>query len=136
MSNRNPQTESTIQRTLGKIIADGLNDPRIRGVISVTQVVLSSDGRSARVGISVMPDEQQELTMHGLRAASGHLRRAVSQRVRARFIPTLEFFADKGLKKESRLIAEINQAVREDEEREPSDPAESFDGEPTENPDS
>ena len=85
MSHRREQIGSTLEREIQAVLARGLNDPRIRGLVTVTGVEVTSDLKHARVLISVLPEEHEALTLHGLRAASGRLGRRRSQRLRFLF---------------------------------------------------
>ena len=114
MSYRREQLESTLQRALGKLIAEGLNDPRIEGLVSVTEVRVADDGHTARVGVSVLPAEKQRTALRGLRAAAGHLRRRLDRELSVRTMPHLEFHADESLKKQARVLSEIREAVAEE----------------------
>lgn len=111
MSQRTAQIASVIQTAVQRVITRGLNDPRIRGLISVTKVEVTPDLSEARVYVSVLPAEHSELTMHGLRSASGHIQSEIADEVAARRLPRLSFRLDESLKKQ----ADLDQAIRKDE---------------------
>jgi ribosome-binding factor A len=117
VSARIDQVESVLHRAVQDVITRGLNDPRVRGLISVTRVKVSPDLAHATVSVSVLPEEHAELSMHGLRHANHHIRAEVGKRVRMRRVPLLAFNLDKSLKKEAEVIAAINEARRADEQR-------------------
>lgn len=107
---------STIQRELQAALARGLNDPRVRGMITITDVEVLEDLTEARIKVSVMPDEHTELTMHGLKAAARHLRRKVGDRVRARRLPEFVFMPDEGFRKQAKVLDAIARARADDSE--------------------
>lgn len=111
MSHRIEQLESTLQRTIGQIIARGLSDPRLRGLVSVTQVKLTDDKQTAVVHVSVMPDQFEQGSVRALRHAAKHIRHEVSQRVDARYVPYLDFKLDHSLKKQAEVMDAINEAM-------------------------
>lgn len=113
MSPRPEQTVSALRRAIQETLGRGLQDPRVRGLITVTEVQLSPDGREAIIGISVMPAEHQDLTLHGLRAASGHIRRNAAERIRIRRMPKLVFRLDKSLKKQAEVLGALAKAREE-----------------------
>lgn len=121
MSHRREQLESTMQRALGKLLAGGLNDPRVSGLVSVTKVKVSDDGLRARVGVSVLPESRQKGTVHGLRHAAGHIRRLLDEEMRVRAMPHLDFHADDSLKNQARVLDAIRQAVGDEETESPQD---------------
>jgi ribosome-binding factor A len=116
------QVGSVLTRAVQEVLLRGLNDPRVRGMISVVRVSVSDDLANATVYVSVMPREHEELTLHGLRHAARHIRRQVGERVSMRRVPQLAFRIDRSVKKQSQVLAAIQDAVREDEQRRPGEP--------------
>ncbi len=86
-------------------MAKGLSDPRVRGLVTVTRLELSTDLKRAKAFISVMPSEHAQLTMHGLRAATARVRRDVMEGIHLKEMPSLEFIYDEGLKAQNEVIA-------------------------------
>jgi len=117
-SQRVERFASTVQRALQEELGRGLNDPRIRGLITVTRVEVSGDLEHMKAYVSVMPDEHAKLTMHGLRAATPHIRRRVMQKVHSREFPSLQFIFDEGLKNQQEVIRLLALARAEREARE------------------
>ena len=117
MSQRTAQVASLIQRAVQSTLSRGLHDERVRGLISVTKVEVSSDLANATVYVSVMPAERAELTLHGLRHAAGRIRSRVAGAVSLRRVPRLAFALDDSLKKQAALDAALAEA-REAEDRE------------------
>lgn len=113
MSHRRQQMESTLQKVIGKIFATGLADPRIRGMVSVTSVSVSPDMRNATVGISVIPQEYQKTTWHGIRHAAKHIQSLVLKQMKIRQVPRLDFVLDESLKKGAEVLDAIRK-VSED----------------------
>lgn len=111
MSRKTEQLASTLQRALQEVIARGLNDPRISGLITITSVRISPDLREAVVMVSVLPEERQELVVHGLKHAAPHIRREIGESIRSRQLPTLHFRLDESLKKQAAVIRAISQAT-------------------------
>lgn len=113
MTRRTERVSATLTRAMQEIIAKGLADPRVRGLITVTDVTVSPDLAEARVSVSVLPTSQQELTIHGLQAAAAHLRHELSELVDLKRMPRLFFKPDTRLKKEAAVLQDINRAARE-----------------------
>src|SRR5687768_18476166 len=75
---------------IGAILEGELADPRI-GLVAVTEVKLSPDGRALHVFVSVEGDDDEaESTLEGLIAAKGYIRREVGMRMRLRVAPELQ----------------------------------------------
>jgi ribosome-binding factor A len=110
MSVRHDHLLSEFRRKLQILISRGLNDPRIRGLVSVTEVKLSDDITEARVFISVLPQEHAKLTLEGLRSASHKLLNDLAPSIRMRRLPKLRFELDDSLKKQAALYAAIGES--------------------------
>jgi ribosome-binding factor A len=79
---------------IGTILEGELGDPRI-GLVSVSEVHLAPDGRSARVFVSVEGDGDEAVrSMEGLMAARNFIRRELKERLRLRQAPELYFQID------------------------------------------
>ena len=91
------------------IIQRSLKDPRI-GFVSVTEVRMSPDLRSARVKVSVLGDEnQKQETLKGLDSARGLIRRELGHRLsNLRYTPELHFELDQGLEYSDRIARTLN----------------------------
>lgn len=84
-----------LKEEIATMIEGELADPRI-GLASVTEVQLAQDSRSARVFISVEGSEEEaEQTMEGLKAATGYIRRELTERLQLRQAPELLFQLDR-----------------------------------------
>lgn len=113
MPRRTEQFAATLQRSIQAILARGLHDPRIRGLITVTAVTVSADRRSAQVFVSVLPQQCESTTMHGLRAATGHIRHQLARDLPVRRVPELQFRIDPGPKRHAAILAAIARAAQE-----------------------
>ena len=115
MSRRHEHLESSLLRAVQMVIAKGLADPRISGMISITSVRVSPDGAEARLGVSVMPHDREHLTLAGLRHSADHIRRRAADLIEVRRMPRLEFTLDESLKKQAETLAALSR-VREEQE--------------------
>ncbi len=96
-----------------------LKDPRITGLVSVTDVEVSGDMSHAKVFVSIYGDEdQQRETLEGLQAASGYVRTQVGREVKLRVTPEIHFRQDKSLEQGANINALLMQIKREKEQSE------------------
>ncbi|MEQ8844564.1 MAG: 30S ribosome-binding factor RbfA [Phycisphaerales bacterium] len=121
MSTKHDRLTSSLEKGVQQVLARGLQDPRIRGLITVTRVEITPDGKQATVGISVLPAEHQKLTVHGLRSAGRHIRREVAELIRTRTMPELVFVEDDSLKKQAEVLGELARIRAEQDERDGAD---------------
>lgn len=127
MSHRPAQVASTLHRAIQQVIDRGLSDPRIKGMVSVTDVKVSPDLSHAVVSVTISPEDKERVTLHGLHSAAGHIRRRAGDLVDMRRTPQLTFKIDRRIKRERRSLEAISLAVSElERDREPeaeNDPA-------------
>jgi ribosome-binding factor A len=115
VSHRLEQVGSTLHRAIQDVLARGLSDPRIGGMITVTGVDVSADMKTATVRVSVLPEKRQALTMHGLRDAAAHVRHKVGDLVAMREVPQLWFKLDTSLKRQAEVLDAIAKVAAERE---------------------
>ncbi len=113
MSIQHDRLTSSLLKGVQQRLARGLQDPRVRGLITVTKVEITKDGSLATIGISVLPAEHQKLTVHGLQSAARHIRRDVAETIHTRTMPEFRFVEDDGLKKQAEVLATLAK-VREE----------------------
>jgi ribosome-binding factor A len=116
MSHKPEQLASSIQRAIQELIARGFADPRIRGIITVTDVKIQPDLQHATVHVSIMPDEHEKLTMHGLQNAAPFIRREIGKVVQTRRLPQIGFQLDRSFKVQAEVLGAIER-IREERER-------------------
>ena len=96
MSNRIDRINSEVQKTLTKILATELKDPRLSGMITITKTEVSADLSHAKVFVSILAknkkDEQQDFQI--LCKSAGYIRKSLSQKLNMRLTPELHFFID------------------------------------------
>jgi ribosome-binding factor A len=91
-----------------------LKDPRLHGIVSLTEVVVSSDLSTARVFYSVYGDEEKsEVVRQAFGKATPFLRRTLSENLRTRRIPRLIFEEDYSMKEGERMDALIRRIQEE-----------------------
>lgn len=121
MSTKTDRLASSLEKGVQQVLARGLQDPRVRGLITVTKVDVTPDSKQATIGISVLPVEHQKLTVHGLQSAARHVRREVAELIRTRTMPEFRFIEDSSLKKQAEVLstlAKVREELDEKGERE------------------
>lgn len=84
-----------LKEEIGAIIEGELGDPRI-ALCTVSEIVLSPDGKSARVFLQVQGDERETReTLKAVDAAKGYIRRELLERLGVRHVPELHFVLDR-----------------------------------------
>ena len=117
MTRRGERVNHTIQRELG-VLVEGLNDPRLSPVISVTAVEVNRDLSVAKVYVSVLgTDMDRSDAIDGLRSAANRLRMEVSKRIVIRTMPKLSFFSDDTLQTGADIDQLIDRVIAQDSRR-------------------
>jgi len=92
---RHERVAEEIRHELGVMIAGELKDPRIEGLVTITEVRVTPDLKHARVFVSVMGNEaEQKSTIEGLTAAVGYVRHELTERIQLRRAPEIHFVLD------------------------------------------
>jgi len=111
---RADRVNALLQRELGQVISEELNDPRI-SFATVTAVETTPDLRTARVHVSILGDEAEgRVAMAALERATRHLRKVIGERTELRYVPELVFIEDRSAERAAR----ISSLLREARERE------------------
>lgn len=112
---RRERVGELIREELSDLIRREVKDPRLSGLISVTEVITSPDLRHARVFVSIMgTEEEKQQVEKGLAAAKGFLRRGLGERLTLRYTPELIFQRDESIERGSRLLQLIEEVVPSD----------------------
>ena len=105
MPRRIDRVNELLRSEISHLIARQIKDPRVAGVISVTEVIASNDLRSARVYVSVMaPQANQQAALEGIRSAASFLRRELRERVNLRHTPHMTFYLDDSIEEGDRVL--------------------------------
>jgi ribosome-binding factor A len=97
----------TLREEISAMIEGELSDPRI-AFCYVSEVVLNSGGKSARVYVAVngaVADitKAEADTVAGLEAAKGYIRYELKERMGVRHVPDLSFIADRSGRFQARI---------------------------------
>jgi len=113
MFSRGDRIRKTLMKELSDIIKKDVKDPRIAGIVSITDVELSPDFSHARVYISVYgSEEEKENTLEALEDSTPKVRSAVAKRIRMRHIPEIQFKRDDSLERGSKITELIDKISR------------------------
>lgn len=118
MDRRGGRVNHTIQRELGILIAEELNDPRLSPMTSVTHVDVNRDLSIAKVYVTVLgADAEREDSLEALRSATTRLQMLISQRIEIRKMPRLTFILDDQLQTGADMEQLIDKVIAEDSRR-------------------
>jgi ribosome-binding factor A len=88
------------------------------GMVTVSGVEVSRDLACAKVYVSILnPSRDLAAVVDALNEGAGHLRHELSQRLRLRSVPRLQFVYDASISQGARLSELIDAAVSSDERK-------------------
>ena len=110
MSRRVDRVNELLRLEISQLLARQVKDPRLSGVITLTEVRAAPDLRTALVLVSVMGDDETKKTaLAGIQSAAKFMRRELRDRVSLRYVPFLSFTLDDSLEATDRLMGMLNQ---------------------------
>ena len=92
-NNRLERVNSEIQKELALIINNELRDPQITSMIGVSAVDVAPDLANAKVFLSVYGGDAED-TLNRIKGAGSFIRGRLSQKIRLRITPRLDFYLD------------------------------------------
>ena len=116
MGYRQTQVAGQVREEVMDIIQRELKDPRI-GFVSITEVRMSPDFRSARVRVSVLGEpEQQRASLEGLISAKGLIRHELGRRLtNLKFSPDIHFELDPSIEYSVHISRRLREVLPPDE---------------------
>jgi ribosome-binding factor A len=126
---RDKKLAKFIHHEISFLLTKGLKDPRLSDWTTITEVDVTKDLRNATVYFSVRgTDKEKKSTLMALNSAKGFIKNHLSNHLRIKFMPEIDFKLDESLEKGYDLISKINQLSKEwQDETSEDDPIDSSD---------
>lgn len=116
---KNTRVNAEVQHELANLIREGIKDPRIHPMTSVTGVEVAPDLKTCRAYISVLgDDEAKKNTIAGLKNAEGYIRRQLAKSINLRNTPEIRFILDESIEYGVTMSKLIYQVTRKEEVQE------------------
>jgi ribosome-binding factor A len=129
MSRRIDRINVLLRQEISELLSREIKDPRLGGVISITQVKTSGDLRSARVYVSVLGDEAtKQSAMEGIQSAATFLRRELRDRLTLRHVPFMKFVLDESIESADHLLRVMDQIRDSQQEESPQSEDSAYQG--------
>ena len=112
---RSHRVADLLQKTLAPLIAQEMNDPRFR-LLTVTGVVMNRDLSYAKVYISVMVDDVEQIhdMVKALNESAKSLRYRMAKQVELRIVPELKFIYDESIVHGVHMDQVIHDAIKKE----------------------
>ena len=122
-NNRTRRIAEEIRKIVSTMLINGIKDPRINSMVSVTDVEVTSDLSYAYIYVSILGGDE-ESTLEGLKSACGYIRREVGKSIKIRHTPEIIFKIDDSLLKGmymDELIKKVNNGYKDSSEENEKD---------------
>ena len=122
-NNRTRRIAEEIRKIVSTMLINGIKDPRINSLVSVTDVEVTSDLSYAYIYVSILGGDE-EYTLDGLKSACGYIRREVGKNIKIRHTPEIIFKIDDSLLKGmymDELIKKVNNGYKDSSEENEKD---------------
>ena len=122
-NNRTCRIAEDIRIIVSTMLINGIKDPRINSLVSVTDVEVTSDLSYAYIYVSILGGDE-ESTLDGLKSACGYIRREVGKNIKIRHTPEIIFKIDDSLLKGmymDELIKKVNNGYKDSSEENEKD---------------
>ena len=122
-NNRTRRIAEEIRKIVSTMLINGIKDPRINSLVSVTDVEVTSDLSYAYIYVSILGGDE-ESTLDGLKSACGYIRREVGKNIKIRHTPEIIFKIDDSLLKGmymDELIKKVNNGYNDSSEENEKD---------------
>lgn len=119
-NNRTRRIAEEIRKIVSTMLINGIKDPRINSLVSVTDVEVTSDLSYAYVYVSILGGDKDS-TLEGLKSACGYIRREVGKNIKIRHTPEIIFKIDDSLIKGmymDELIKKVSNEYKDSSEQE------------------
>ncbi len=105
---RTDRIAEEIKKVISEMIQNELKDPRVKGLISITKVMLTKDLKFCKIYVSVMGADKEEV-LQGIKSGAGYMRKELGNRVQIRILPELQFVIDDSIE----YGAHIDKVIRD-----------------------
>jgi ribosome-binding factor A len=115
MTRRTERLNDQLREEISDLVQRELKDPRIGGLVTITEVDVAPDLSHAKVFVSVLgTEEERESTLRALDAAAHFLQRELRRRLTIRRMPELEFVRDDSIAHGAKILDLIEQTRESD----------------------
>ena len=112
-NNRMGRIDEEYKKELSHIISYELKNPKVTGLISVTDVKTTPDLKYAKVYVSILNSKDVKETFAGLKKSAGFIRSELAKKVNLRNTPELIFEIDDSLEYGAKIDSILNDIMKD-----------------------
>jgi len=116
MVHRIERVNHLIRQEISELLRREVKDPRLGGLVSITQVETSADLKYAKVFVSCLgSEEEKKEVLSTLTSAAGFLHNELTKRLKLRHVPELDFRWDNSIEKGARILELLDRVAQDSE---------------------
>ena len=118
-NNKLNRIDEELKKELSHIISYELKNPKVTGLISVTDVKTTPDLKYAKVFVSILNAKNTKATLANLKKSAGFIRTQIAKKVNLRVTPEFVFVLDETMEygaKIDSILKEIMQDIKKEED--------------------
>lgn len=108
--------EKEMARVISKVLMEEVKNPKVKGLVSVTNINVTEDLKFADVYFSIMGQENvntdEDEVIEGLNQIKGFLRKRVAEEIEIRYIPEIRVKLDTSIEHAIKISKLLNDLKR------------------------
>ena len=87
--------ESVLKSEISQIINKDIETHK--AIVTITEIQISKKNETAKIGISIIPENKKNLVFEELKKSQGFIQRKLIKKINIHFVPQIDFILDEGL---------------------------------------
>ena len=112
-NNKLNRIDEELKKELSHIISYELKNPKVTGLISVTDVKTTPDLKYAKVFVSILNTKNTKATLANLKKSAGFIRTQIAKKVNLRVTPEFVFVLDETMEYGAKIDSILNDIMKD-----------------------
>lgn len=117
-NNKLNRIDEELKKELSHIISYELKNPKVTGLISVTDVKTTPDLKYAKVYVSILNAKNTKETLANLKKSAGFIRTQIAKKVNLRVTPEFVFILDDTMEYGAKIDSILNDIMKDIKKKE------------------
>ena len=112
-SNKMDRVNQELKRELSNIISYELRNPKVSGIVSVTDVKTTPDLRFSKVFVSMLNETNKKAALANLKKSAGYIRSEIAKRLNMRVTPEFIFVLDETMEYGAKIDSILTEIMKD-----------------------
>ena len=112
-NNKLNRIDEELKRELSNIINYDLKNPKVTGLISITDVKTTPDLKFSRVYVSILNAKNTKASLSNLKKSAGFIRSEIAKRINLRVTPEFVFILDETMEYGAKIDTILNEIMKD-----------------------